>query len=79
MSNLEADSNSGYFVDDRYSLNDFITVYGDLEKIFIDKLIGKLTTIRKKHGNFVFIKPDLIRVFVTEVSRRHCERPKGAK
>lgn len=59
MSNFEAASNSGYFADNGYSLNNLTTDFGGLEQAFTDKLIGKLTMIRKKYGNFVFIKPDL--------------------
>jgi len=59
LSNIEFEKNSEYFAKDNYHVNTFITDFDDSAGVFTKKLIEKLKNIKRKYGNFVFIKPDL--------------------
>lgn len=59
MSSLEAEADSGYFSGSSHLLSTFITDFYDIKGEFADKLIGRLSAIKKKHKGFVFVKPDL--------------------
>jgi len=59
LSNAEFKKNSSHFSSDINRIHTFLTEFNEPIGLLAKKIIDKLSYIRKRYRNFIFIKPDL--------------------